>query len=1023
MWELDEFFKELNAALVEEAYEWVIEACRKKIKKFGDEPTFIFYLSLAGIRSGRLGMTVNKLLPVLETSTGAWHLAFLGLLAHCVKGIKENQEQWPQYKTTELEAWLKEVSDLVEAHRSELFEMLPGFIVKFTLFELKYNRKETTSSESSKTIYIEEEFLLSFLEFRPFPSPLGMKSRDPRFLEVIHKIEAGLYREAYSIISEMNLPRYLKTAFLSEVEGSEEKLSKACALTKKAIREGWKGPVPKCRLALFLFGMGKEKEAARIAATLPSNSSSAMYAKACLLMPQRKYSKVVELLESIPKNAPFFRRRDVLLVQSYLEVGKYEKAEAYLKDLLESNNWGIGVALAQYFCNIRKFKQCLFICEELLNWRGEETLFFLKAVSLYMMNRKEEALLCCQKVLNTSDSEKLEWVISAFSGRHEILLPYTERLLTLDPMHSRARKLKTQILMSKRKYAEAEECLKPLKNKHALFIRAQCMEKLEKHKKALLLYEEAGRAASYRVKAKKAVARCLKALEREESISKLREEGEQLLKAREWKSLRSTAKVLLQTFPEDSQVIWWMAKSCAEQSRNESAKKWYQKLPWNKIRDEEVLADLIAKAEWLNLPVDKITQKLGEVSPNHPRICFQKAMRCCAKGRVDEALTYFNGAASDPEIAGRKDFILGHSWALQKNKDYDKALHRYQKLGGKETFVRKLHCLWEMGDKEECQKQLMHFFQEEDFDRLKQDWDNCSKNLNIPIRNEETSAFLRYSQGIYAKYLADNGQIMDAAETYILLSKEEDLREAITSFTKQHEDVLPIYIKGQLTKAGKEIIMLDTNVLIFKILGELNNEELPQYPQYRVAVQQFARLLSADTLFYLPSHVLQETAHVINKIIAGLHENMENKNQLRKQAADKIQVLQKLSPPLLLRAVGEMKPETLHKVKQFYRQHEQVLKEITERKCSSLNQEEIKRKLAEREQEFFPEYNDLLTLAQASHLASSPLEGIYQISLISDDADFHTFQREIEESFGVRIHPLIGPIGDGWWELLHRQIG
>ena len=1010
--DLEEFFMEVNAALADDAPEWVIEACRKKLKKYPDEPALTLHLCLAGLYSERLGMTLNKLLPQLQSTTGPWRLAFLGLLGHCLNRIKDKPEQWPNIQTEPLEKLLKETPSLFRDYRTELLKILPPKTALFLLLVLGTPKKDLKKAESGT--YLEEEFLLSFLEHRPFNLPPNIKSKAPRLLDVPSKLPSGLHEEASCIVSEMNIPDYLKIGFQAEAEASKGCLLQAYTLTQRAIQEGWKGPVPKARLTLYLLGRGKYKEAQRALQNIPKNTSSALYAEGNLLVYKKKYTRALKLFQRIPSQAPFSERLSLSLMECYMCLGQHEKAKPHLQDLVQNGNDKILVRFAHHLCAEEKYESCLFACEQ-LPYPDEEVVFF-KAISLHALKRYEEAVSCCQRLLNTTDPGKLAWILDAFSKKTEILLPYANRLLELEPNNIRAQEIKARALFRKGRYTEAEHCLSLLKNKTAHYLRAQCLEKVGRHEDAIPLYEKAVSLKSRQIQVQKAIRQCTKVIKEKKTMEELRRKAETYLQSKEWGKLFETARTLLHHIPKDIKAQWWLARACNEQGDEKRARKHYQTLSWAAIKDEEILNDLAAKAAWLGLPKESILKKLEEISPINPHVCWHKALQLHQEGKTKDALFYLDKASQDPEIAAQTDFVQLYGDALLNGQKYEEAIQWYQKIPEKKSAFQIAYCLWKTAGNYEI---YIEPFFHSDFQELQKEWQPLKKTS---IDEEEQSRFLAHCQHSYACYLLRKGLVLEAAKTYAQLSSEDDadIKKAVAAFTQQHETSLPVYLKTQLGAEGKRLTLCDTNVLVFKILGELSEAELFQAPQCRVAIQQFERLLRKDILLYLPPHIVRETTHVLSKILTEISTDPENKKRLHQAVLLKIRELEK-NHPLSLPEALTADETLLSRIKEFYQKHEKTLRELTEKKCQGLTEHESQRKRAEREYGYLPESGDRLLLAQAASLAQKPLRGVRCVSLLSDDSDFHTFQREIEETFGVQVKPLIGAEGDAWWELLNQK--
>jgi len=102
-------------------------------------------------------------------------------------------------------------------------------------------------------------------------------------------------------------------------------------------------------------------------------------------------------------------------------------------------------------------------------------------------------------------------------------------------------------------------------------------------------------------------------------------------------------------------------------------------------------------------------------------------------------------------------------------------------------------------------------------------------------------------------------------------------------------------------------------------------------------------------------------------------------------------------------------PEYAERVQSFYKSLAPRLREITrhkvsrqpERKAAILRRRGVSPQRSRRAP--MPEAVDQRLLAEAASLVDGPLPGFGGVSILSDDADFRSFSREIEGTFGVRI--------------------
>ena len=244
-----------------------------------------------------------------------------------------------------------------------------------------------------------------------------------------------------------------------------------------------------------------------------------------------------------------------------------------------------------------------------------------------------------------------------------------------------------------------------------------------------------------------------------------------------------------------------------------------------------------------------------------------------------------------------------------------------------------------------------------------------------------------------------------------MASRHAERGEELMSRVRALEGEMPVRTKAQFVRGRMPVLVLcDTNVLLSRAVQGVAMPEGLRGMGRPQAAERFDRYRSGkeDAKLVVTATVARELRSLLTYKMAIADDE---------EAAAAIEELigraEELVSKMMIEGVAGRSPtpssEDLESVSSFYASLGPRLRSITEWKAR--RQPERSAAIRHRRKAGgkkpgrgpVPEHVDQRLLAEAASLVGGPLPGFGGVGILSDDADFRSFEREIEATFGVKI--------------------
>jgi hypothetical protein len=204
--------------------------------------------------------------------------------------------------------------------------------------------------------------------------------------------------------------------------------------------------------------------------------------------------------------------------------------------------------------------------------------------------------------------------------------------------------------------------------------------------------------------------------------------------------------------------------------------------------------------------------------------------------------------------------------------------------------------------------------------------------------------------------------------------------------------------KFKINLKRKELVICDTNVFVHKVFYNS-----PEYQKYDSRSKRHFDILVKNFDCLKKSHMIVATNTVkeqLKIVCIGLFNELHINNE--KEKSRLIERLERYIKKYYQDVIFD--DEKLKMISTFYLRFSDRIKSISDKKIQRKSFRAAKQILHKRSQGYLPEETDIKLLAECISFNEMSIEGVNQISLFSDDADFRDFKKEIKERFSIKVY-------------------
>lgn len=1014
------FVDEVREALFDEAYDWVDEQCRKKLKKFPADMRIHAYLCIGAYKNKQYIRAINKASRALDTaeSEDIYTIMLRSLINVSLKKLKESNVDIHESIKQEANEQLKGIDNLILDNIENIKSLIKEDPDLFgEIFEdiqqIKSNAED--KKELGLNYLLEDKLAFAAEHFASFFGPTQSDAEVKAAMAFIFKN----YEESVKLCDEV-----LEKEKNSKIEALKaknmyelEKFDDAFKYFKKAIDAGLNKKELLFYAANCLIELDRKKESIQYidkALEIDPKDINLLTNKGAALSELKRYKEALNCfnraLELDPSDKTLLANKGIVLKNLSLydeAINCFNKHVELTKDINILLGFAEELSLEGDF---KRAKKCYSMIIE-----KEENEFALLGIvdCLIELNDEKKAIEYCNKLIDISKNEGvLEDTLYCLKELESDTGKCINKLITINPNNKIALNEKGIILAKNNKYAQALNFLNRGEdsdcntNYEFLINKAICLEKTRQLKEGEKYYKKA-LSINKSEEALKGIKRCKKALRHKEGLLKKKQSLELLELTKDYAKIISICNSILRECPNDYFCLEKKAYCLLEINKKEEAIKYYNLLI-ETTNDEGVLIKILRLYKNLNLDATKCYNKLLQININNKHANAEKGIYLTNAKEYNEAVNCFAKVKTDIDDL---EYLRCRALSSQMTKNYSNAVEYYKKFFDKgESFGNSLlfdyfYCSLKIKSYDLATNVLAKLLQNLSLDSIF----NCIAYLDDKEKNHIKSFILEY---LALKAEADKDYNKSIEYYTRLLSYEDDKRiiRRIKEILNQNERVITVNAKSKLGFHDfKELVICDSNILVFKVFYDLNGiMNILGDERCEKAFCKFQQITS-NGYIALTDTIMRQISFVwpslFDAYLGGI--GVEDKEKIKEQIENRINKYKRyygiskiITSPLLTTQ------EDLNKIEDFYRKFPDRLKAITERKISGLNEVDKVKKLMARNNGVLPERSDMYILAQALKLNNSCINGINRIAIFSDDSDFCEFSDEIEKELNIKIYPL-----------------
>ena len=1024
-YKLDKFFYELREALFADAYEWVDEHCRKKLKRFPTDMRLYAYLCIGSYRNRQYIRAINKALKALTIaeSEDVYTITLKSLINLSLKKLTESNVDVPESIKQKANEHLKGIDNLILENIDNIKALIEEDPDLFgNIFEeiplIKSNAED--KKELGLNYLLEDKLRFAAEHFSSFFGPKQSDATVKAAMAFIFKNYEESVRlcDEALIIGKNSKITALKAKSMYELERFDE----AFKYFKDSIDSGLNKKELLFYAANCLIELGRKNESIKYidkALKIDPKDIDLLTNKGVALLNLKKHKEALsclnKALELNPSDETLLANKGIALKN----MGLYDEAidcfNKYAGLTKDANTLlGLGEELS-FEGDFKRAKKCYSLVIE-----KEENEFALLGIAncLIELNDKGKAVEYYNRAIDLSkDEEVLEEALLELKMIKASVDRCINKLLTINPDNRTALKEKGIILEKNNKYAQALnyfDKVGEIKLEDAdyefLASKALCLEKLGKFEDGKKYYEKAIKINRSK-EALNGLNRCKRALGYKESLDKKRQSITLLESTEDYIKIIDICGIILKEDPNDTFCLEKKANSLLKINRKNEAFECYDQLV-EITNNENLLVKVMDICKKFEIDISKCCSKLLQINPNNEQANKEKGIYLTKAKKYSEAMNCFANVKSDIDDI---DYLMCRAISSQLTKNYSSAADYYQRLFNKD-----------INPDIENKKLLFNYFytliKTRSFDLAK---DTLKKLLRLlpltsifnfvnEIAGEEEKRQMRC---FILKHLAINAELeknynksIEYYDEALSCIHDNSTIKRIKDILDKNESYITINAKSKISFYNfKEIVICDSNILVFKVFYDLKGIlNILGDDRCEKAFDKF-RKIAGNNYISLTSTVMRQISMVWPSLFDAYSREMskDDKEKIKDQIKNRINKyeryydIKKITSASLL-----IKEHEFKKIEYFYRKFPDRLKAITERKIRGLNEADKLKKLWARSDGKLPERSDMYILAQAVKLNTLCINGINRIAIFSDDNDFCEFLNEIEEELNVKIYPL-----------------
>ena len=1022
---LDKFIDEVREALFADAYEWVDEHCRKKLKKFPTDIRLYAYLCIGAYRNRQYIRAINKALNALTIakSEDIYTITLKSLINLSLKKLTESNVDVHESIKQKANEHLKGIYNLILSNIDNIKALIEEDPDLFgNIFEeipqIKSNAED--KKELGLNYLLEDK-----LEFAAehFSSSFGPKQSDATVKAAMAFIFRN-YEESIRLCDEALISgknskiTALKAKSMYELERFDE----AFKYFKESIDSGLNKKELLFYAANCLIELDRKRESIKYidkALKIDPKDIDSLTNKGAVLLELKKYKAALncfnKALELNPSDESLLANKGIALKNMGLYDGAIDYFNKYAELTKDANillGFGEQLSLEGDF---KRAKKCYSMVIE-----KKENEFALLGIAncLIELNDKEKAIEYYNKAIDLSNDEGvLETALLGLKIIKAGVDKCINKLLTINPDNKMALKEKAIALEKNNKYAQALNYFDrvgeiELEDADYEFLasKALCLEKSGKFEDGKKYYEKAIRINRSK-EALNGLNRCKRALKYKESLDKERQSITLLELTNDYAKIIDICSIILKEAPNDAFSLEKKGYSLLRINKKNEAFECYDRLI-ELTNNEDLLVKIMDIYKKFEMDISKCCSRLLQINPNNEQANKENGIYLTKAKKYNEAMNCFANVKTD---IGDIEYLRCRAISSQLTKNYGGAADYYQRLFNKDINMDI-----------ENKKLLFNYFyvliKTRSFYLAK---DTLKKLLHLmpltsifnfvdEITGEEEKKQMRC---FILKHLAINAELekdYDKSVEYYneALSYIHDNRtiKRVKEMLDKNESYITINTKSKIDFYDfKEIVICDSNILVFKVFYDLKGIlNILGDDRCERAFDKF-RKIAGNNHISLTGTVIRQISMVWPSLFDAYSREMskDDKEKIKEQIKNRINKykryydIKKITEvPLLI------KEHEFKKIEYFYGKFPDRLKTITERKIRGLDEADKLKKLWARNDGKLPERSDMYILAQAVKLNSLCINGVNRVAIFSDDNDFCEFSNEIEKEFNVKIYPL-----------------
>jgi tetratricopeptide (TPR) repeat protein len=685
MYKIDNFLEKVKEALFEEAYEWVDEHCRKKLKKYPNDIRLHTYLCIGAYKNKQYRRVINKACNALDNCQrdDKYTLVLQQLLNLSLNKLEMNIHGDVIIKARN---YAKDVGSLILKNQKVVKEIIEDDPDIFNeLFEGDRELKKDLNREKriGFDLLMEDKDIEAIEHISRYFGP----TQKDNFVEACIAYLFAHYKEANNlcdeILSKDNEPLIL--ALKARCLYNLNNIKSALSYYEKAINSGLKYHCLYFEQANCLTEVGRKKEALKLYNKLLKTNSlcpETLSNKAAILIELEQYNQAIKEIDNGLKLNP---HDDFLWYNKGIALIGLNRDDDAIKCFIKLTEL-IGnvqelIKLGEKFKLEQKFNKSLECYNNVIIIdKNNETAMFGLIECLIELNHKEKAIEYSSKLINISkDENMLERLLEILKELGGDTINCSNKILALNPDNKVALIEKSIYLTNKCKYESAINYMGKISGHYGvefLLCKAICLEKLGKYEKAKTYYKYVLKINKNNRKAITGIKHCNKALAKKKFLIQKMESAKLLETMNNYEAALKNYNIILDLIPDNDLILQRKADCLLKLNQQKEAVECYKYLI-DLTNNENILTTILKIFKKLKINTEDCYKKLLRINPSNETALIEKGIYLTKSEEYREAFLCFSKLSREYID---KEYLICRAITSQFSERYALAVRYYAKV-------------------------------------------------------------------------------------------------------------------------------------------------------------------------------------------------------------------------------------------------------------------------------------------------------------------------------------------------------